>query len=308
MRSSRGQQTLVCAIPRASRRRPYKYVAPDVESWREELEASVTFANIQDNILSSVESLATATSRSWDLFNSRCGPPVIDVGIKAQRRFGLGSGGSRWISGTFPPHLGVESLLSQIVDAGDCLTYPDSHIGLASTVAALCRPIDGYRRHCFLLPANPPRPVSDGLALASPKGRPSLEYFSEMAGLSSLLSQLSARDARTYFTIYVHAPSAESLLSLRNVLRRLSTGRLGSPGMTVLVHSPHCTPQDPELAKFAQSPGMDLLLFGSFHETMGLAGAYLAGSRGLRAAVYESGVHVHDLAAALSDGYSPCRA
>lgn len=263
-------------------RHRYKYVGLNVESEQEESEASAAFQNIQDVLLRSAETLEAETSRSWDLFSSRCGSSVIDVGVKAQQRFGLGSGGSRWISGSFPPHLSVESLIAKITGTGDCLTYPDSHIGLASTIAALCRPVEGYRRHYLLLPEGLPRPVSEGLTLAPPKDRPSPQYFPNVSGLYSLLARLSVENAKTYFTVYLHAPTPGALVALHDVLGRLSRDKPRRAGMTVLIHSPHCIPTDPELAGFARRrPGTELLVFGSFHETMGLPGAYVAGPTGL---------------------------
>lgn len=277
----KGSKDLGLCYARGVERRRYKYVGLNVESDQEACEASAAFENIQDIILRSAEALQAETSRSWDLFSSRCGSSVIDVAARAQQRFGLGSGGSRWISGSFPPHLAVESLISKITGAGDCLTYPDSHIGLASTIAALCRPVDGYRRHHLLLPDDVPRPVSEGFSLASPKDHPVLQFFSNVASLPSLVSGLKAKNKKTYFTIYLHAPAPEALPVLRDVLGRLGRDKPRKSGMTVLIHSPHCIPQDPELVGFARRSGIELLVFGSFHETMGLAGAYAAGSRGL---------------------------
>jgi 7-keto-8-aminopelargonate synthetase-like enzyme len=277
----KGSEDLNLCDTKGIERRHYKYDYPAVVSAQEEAEASAAYDKIRDIINRSAKSMEQDTSRSWSLFSSRCGTLVSDVGAKAQQHFGLGSGGSRWISGTFPPHLSVESLVSKITGSGDCLTYPDSHIGLASTVAALCRPIDGFRRHYVLLSDDLPRAVSDGLTLASPKDRPHLEYFRGIAGLYSLYSQLTAKNAKTYFTIYLQAPTPGDLLALRNVLSRLAKDKPRRSGMTVLIHSPHCIPHDPEHVKFAQRPNTELLVFGSFHESMGLAGAYVAGSTGL---------------------------
>jgi serine palmitoyltransferase len=122
--------------------------------------------------------------------------------------------------------------------------------------------------------------VSEGLTLASPKDRPHLEYFRNIDGLCLLLSQLSAKKAKTYLTIYLLATTREAL-ALRDVMGRLSRDKPRRSAMTVLIYLPHCIPEDPEFVKFAQRPGVELLIFGSFLETMGLAGAYVAGSTGL---------------------------
>ncbi|KAH8912441.1 PLP-dependent transferase [Coniochaeta sp. PMI_546] len=277
----KGSQHLNLCDVTSTERRHYKYNGPAVTSAQEKTEASTTYDSIRDIIDRSARSLEQQSSRSWSLFSSRCGTPISDVGVKAQQHFGLGSGGSRWISGTFPPHLKVESLITKITGTGDCLTYPDSHIGLASTIAALCRPVDGFRRHYMLLPDDLPRAVSDGFTLASPKDRPYTESFADIAALYSLLSNLSAKSAKTYFTVYLQAPTPDALLALRDVLGRLANDKPRRSGMTVLIHSPHCIPQDPVFVDFAQRPNMELLIYGSFHETMGLAGAYVAGSTGL---------------------------
>lgn len=276
----KGSRDLNLCVAKGIKRRGYKYNGRAVASAQEEGEASTTHDKIRDIIIRDAQCTNLETSASSNMFNSRCGPSIIDVGVEAQRRFGLGSGGSRWISGTFPPHLRVESLVSKITGMGDCLTFPDSHIGLASTVAALCRPIDGFRRHYVLFPEDAPAPVSDGFTLASPRDRPNLESFPDIAGLYSLLSRLSAKTPKTYFTIYLQASSPDVLLTLRDVLSRRAKDKHRRSGMTVLIHSPHCIPQDPGLVEFAQLPDTELLIFGSFHETMGLAGAYVAGSPG----------------------------
>ncbi|OIW32033.1 PLP-dependent transferase [Coniochaeta ligniaria NRRL 30616] len=279
----RGSADLGLCNAKGVERRLYNrmYSCSDVQPAQEEAEASATYDKIRDLILRSAESLEPERSKSLSLFTSRCGASIIDIGVEAQRHFGLGSGGSRWISGTFPPHLRVESLISKITGMSDCLTYPDSHIGLASTIAALCRPVNGFRRHYVLLPDDLPRAVSDGFTLAPPRDRPNRRSFPDIPGLHTLLSQLSTTHAKTYFTIYLRAPTPESLPSLRDVLRTLAKDKPRKSGMTVLIHSPHCIPQDAEFLKFAQHPNTELLVFGSFHETMGLTGAYVAGSTGL---------------------------
>ncbi|KAJ0122921.1 Aminotransferase FUM8 [Diaporthe amygdali] len=78
--------------------------------------------------------------------HSRTTPVGVDSarnGHSARSMYGIGAGSARWISGTFPPHLAVERLLARAHGAETAMTYADATIGLASTIAALARPVFG---------------------------------------------------------------------------------------------------------------------------------------------------------------------
>ncbi|OQV07906.1 hypothetical protein CLAIMM_12257 isoform 2 [Cladophialophora immunda] len=91
-----------------------------------------------------------------------CDHTILDAGHAARSRYGLGSGGARWITGTSELHIQVEKLAARLTGTADALTYPDSFIGLMSTVAALSRPVIGFKKHVFLVPDSASQAVWDG--------------------------------------------------------------------------------------------------------------------------------------------------
>ena len=82
--------------------------------------------------------------------------------------YGIGAGSARWISGTYPAHLAVGELLARVHNVGAAMAYSDATIDLASTIAALARPVLGCKKHYMLCPEAATGAIRDGSTLISP--------------------------------------------------------------------------------------------------------------------------------------------
>lgn len=205
----------------------------------------------------------------------------IDSGHSARSMYGIGAGSARWISGTFPPHLAVERLLARTHGAEAAMTYADATIGLASTVAALARPVIGRKKHYMLYPQAATRAVRDGLALISPgcnKGtdQKTLQYRSGEYLLETVC-QLARHDA--CFTVIVHAHEVFMLQGLTQTAAQCP--------LTILLHG---SPEFLNVQKvYSDVPvsrnnavKVQVLVYGSFYKTLhGIPGGYLVGSEAL---------------------------
>jgi hypothetical protein len=256
------------------KRRSYTYSSPSIEqSTIERSEASQTYNKILGLIHSSAATLHSPEhTRSVS---------VTQSGHHSRSLYGLGSGGSRWISGAFPPHLAVESLMARLTGMEAGLTYADSSIGLASTVASLCRPLIGYTRHYLLIPKNAPGPIEDGLLIAPRKGAPSVVKYTDLPDLFRLSRELSNKNkSKTYLTIYLNTNHNNTPLNMPSTLHQFSKHKPHTTGLTLLLHSPnsHIASIPPTFNLSQKLPNTQLLITGSFYHMFGLAGAYLAGS------------------------------
>lgn len=205
----------------------------------------------------------------------------VDSGHSAMSKYGIGAGSARWISGTFPVHLAVEQVLARIHDVEAAMTYADATIGLASTIAALARPVLGRKNHYMLCPQGATGAVRDGLTLISPSRKEgtdqtTLHYRSEQHLLEKV-DQLARHDA--CFTVIVHAQEVHLLKGLVQVA--------GKCPMTILLHSPSgvlnvqqvCT----DISVFrSNAVNVQVLVYGSFYKILnGLPGGYLVGPEAL---------------------------
>ncbi|OCT51434.1 serine palmitoyltransferase 2 [Cladophialophora carrionii] len=203
---------------------------------------------------------------------------ILRAGHEARLQYGLGSGGARWVTGTSELHVQVEKMAAKLIGTAEAMTYPDTYIGLMSTIAALSRPVLGFKKHLFLIPQEAPQAVLDGFRVASRKGSPKVESYTNV---DALLEYIRGCGLSSYITLFLDVDGEET--NLRPLLKRIQQAR-GSPGMTLLLHNhAGCTAgsfwQD-EQALVRSSPGFrdhQFLMFGSFYRAFGLPGAYLAG-------------------------------
>lgn len=209
------------------------------------------------------------------------GTGSVDSGHSARSKYGIGAGSARWISGTFPVHLAVEQVLARAHEVEAAMTYADATIGLASTIAALARPVLGRKKHYMLCPQAASRAVRDGLTLISPSRKEgtdqkTLQYRSGQHLLETV-EKLARHDA--CFTVIVHAQEVHLLKGL--------TQMAGKCPMTILLHSPSgilnvqqvCT--DISVSR-STAVNVQVLVYGSFYKIFnGLPGGYLVGSEAL---------------------------
>ncbi|KAF6822033.1 aminotransferase class I and II [Colletotrichum musicola] len=197
--------------------------------------------------------------------------PLTTAGHAARRRYGLASGGSRWISGTFPPHVAVESLISAAVGSEAAMTFQDADISLASTVVALARPLLGAKRHVMLFPAHPEsRSVEDGLLLIPPgaKGEDRLRVvrYGDLGDLVRCASEAGTGRGHACLTIYVELAGSTELV--RASLGRVARCVGAQTSVTVLVRDARVTAATsrPDLVRIDEivpwDERMHALLFG----------------------------------------------
>jgi serine palmitoyltransferase len=125
----------------------------------------------------------------------------------------LCSGSARWVGGTFTSHISIKSLVAKATGMQTSLTYADSYIGLVSTIAALSRPLIGYRKHYMLVASNAPESTNEGLRFAPMKGRPAVQRYTGIKHLLELIEECSrnTEDRKmTHLTIYIYLRNATS--------------------------------------------------------------------------------------------------
>ncbi|KXH64728.1 aminotransferase class I and II [Colletotrichum nymphaeae SA-01] len=215
------------------------------------------------------------------LFDSTCGPRILDIGHGSRAQYGIGAGGARWICGTFPPHLVVEDLIACATGMEAALTYADASIGLASTIAALSRPLIGHTKHFMLFERGASQFVRDGLAMASKKDAPTLLGYVDLFQLVQQVRKLYRRNRKLCLTVYVRVgeDSAHHLLS--SILEEIAAITGPESVMTILLH---CTSQylDPrQLISFPSRTNIHVLVCGSFNRIFGLPAGFLTGPQSL---------------------------
>ncbi|EFQ36283.1 aminotransferase class I and II [Colletotrichum graminicola] len=219
-----------------------------------------------------LESIKTLVIQQSQLQPQKRPCPLTTAGHAARRRYGLASGGSRWIAGTFPSHVAVESLISAAVGSEATMTFQDADVSLASTIAALARPLLGAKRHVMLFPAHPESHlVEDGLLLIPPsakgEGRLRVVRYADLKDLAHCA--IEAGTGQTCLTIYVElAGSTPAAELVRASLSRVARCVGGKTSITVLVRDarvPAATSR-PDLVRIDEvvprDERMHALLFG----------------------------------------------
>ncbi|KAK4930897.1 hypothetical protein LTR49_002663 [Elasticomyces elasticus] len=232
-----------------------------------------------------------AQRRCLDVSDNRMVDPlprsVIEAGHRIRQDFGVGSGSSRWILGTYPPHLEVESRVCEMTGQAAAMLMTNTESGLMSTVAALCRPIKGCTAHWLLLPAKAQRAVLDGCRVAPLRAQTTMIEYGGPADLLEHLRSLGERKATSYITLVLNAQHAACVVGY--CLEQLSSIHSRFKGMTILLDSTFTLPDRsisgdtalPETQRLAALLRARLLVFTSFYHTLGLNGACLAGDKAL---------------------------
>jgi serine palmitoyltransferase len=152
----------------------YKYAGCDFDGDNEDEEHHICVSNIHKLIQRDVARQRSHNSASKEAFGKNWGAGVIQAGHISRARYGLGSSGSRWVSGTFLPHLKVERVLTEVTFQEATMTFTNAELGLPSTIAALCRPLLGYKRHYLLVPSNAHEVFREGVRFASKQEMPEI--------------------------------------------------------------------------------------------------------------------------------------
>jgi len=261
-----------------------------LESESKTAESEQAFESIQGIIRESSASVSAQNSSS---------PPasVIAAGHGSREMYGVGSGSSRWISGTFPSHLDVEALLARATGTEVAMTYADTSIGLASTVAALARPLKNRKRHIMLVPRKCSKFARDGLAMLPPASKsklaPEIWNYNHVAHLLQQIRCHGGNDKHVCFTVYLELDHQQQQLPLdiASLWEDLAHAA-GRIPITVLVNSSSLPPQNlllpgkydavlPPRQVSTAKKNMHLLVFGSCSAAFGLPVGYLAGPESL---------------------------
>ncbi|KAK4941938.1 hypothetical protein LTR10_018268 [Elasticomyces elasticus] len=203
---------------------------------------------------------------------------VRAAGHDALSLYGLGSGGARWVVGTSELHVEVEKLAARITGAQDAMTYHDSYIGLMSTIAALCRPVQGYKKHCLFVPQDMPPAVEDGLRVAPRAHRPTVTTYTNIESLTS--GMLRSQSRSTYATLVLRSNEITDQRHLEDFLDR-TTSLHQHAGMTILLIDEGGIGTFSRPRTIHGQNSARLLLYGSFFRAYNLLGSYLAGDPAL---------------------------
>ncbi len=122
---------------------PLQYLGDQLESWRN----AGTFQRLRV-----LESASAARSRfdGHDVINLASNnylgltthPKLIEAAIEAERRFGVGSGAVRTISGTMTLHMQLEERIARFKNVEACVVFQSGFAANAGTVAAILGPED----------------------------------------------------------------------------------------------------------------------------------------------------------------------
>lgn len=242
-------------------------------------EASKAFELIQNLI--KMDALLGRTSTQKRLFNRTCGPRILQIGHQSRVQYGIGAGGTRWICDTFPPHIAVEDLIARATGMEAGLTYADVSIGLASTIAAISRPVLGHTKHYMIVERGAVQFVHYGPTMPSKKDAPILIGYVDLFQLVQQARKLYRRNDKLHLTVCVRVgeDSAHHLLS--SILEEIAALTGPESVMTILLH---CTSHylDPrELISFPSRENIHVLVCGSFSRIFGLPAGFLTGSERL---------------------------
>jgi serine palmitoyltransferase len=217
-----------------AQRRMYSYADNDYDVEDEIFEEHVgCFRNILRLIKLDIPNQGIYHSASKRAFERNYGPSVLQAGHAPRARYRLGSSGSRWVAGTFAPHLEVEQMLAKATQQEAAMTFANAEFGLSSTIAALCRPLLGYKNHYMLVSASAHESVLEGLRMASRKEKPETSTYKNFEELFKVMSRLTSK--KTYFTICFDTVIEGKLADIKKIVPRLHKCK-GQSGMTLLLN------------------------------------------------------------------------
>jgi serine palmitoyltransferase len=268
-----------------ARRQIYSYTGNEFTAEDEQFQEDAECFKTINGLIECDISTQPCSSSSKRTFERNCGAPVRRVGHTSRASYGLGSSGSRWVTGTFAPHLKVERTLADYTQQEAAMTFANAEIGLSSTIAALCRPLLSYKHHYMLVPSKGHETIEEGLRIASRKEKPEIVTYDDFEEMFTIMSRSTGR--KTYFTVYIDTITEGKLIDPKMIVSRLQRHK-GQSGMTLLLddskglgqHGPDrlgitgCM----DLRSTAQTLDAQILVYGSFYQAFGLSGGFLAGS------------------------------
>ncbi|KAL6709945.1 hypothetical protein ACN47E_000730 [Coniothyrium glycines] len=167
----------------------------------------------------------------------------------------------------------VEKAVAKMFSCNEALTYPDTYLGFISTVAALCRAVDGYRKHYLLVPEGAETAVSDRLRIAPRKGRPEMKRYHDHTALRRFLDGHARSD---YITLVLDAQALDEASSIDTLLTDLGQTRAPANTTVLLIDSTHSA-TFAHLQLVSRTRKARLLTYGSFYHLLKLPGSFLAG-------------------------------
>ncbi len=275
------------------RRTLQKFTAMDIadsEPSTEELDAEQhTAISSLDDILEEQISSLRAHADSIDIGTDQS-LPILNAGHEGIKQYGIGTGSSRLLMGTFVPHLEAETALRAYYHQPAALTYSAGREGLMSTVAALCRPVRQCKSHFFLVPSDVTDTVEDGFRISSPSSKTTRVNYRDLQHLAEKLKNIADLKGRTHVTLYCNINGTRGRqLDLVALVSRVQAMRASIDSLTLLI--------DDSLGLVSRSAGsaeiaLDLqwvtkilkasiLVFGAFKDTLDLNGSYLVGNEAL---------------------------
>ncbi|KAF6810392.1 fum8p [Colletotrichum sojae] len=212
------------------------------------------------------------------LFESTCGPRILDIGHSSRAKHGISA---QTVSNVCLPHATFDKLIARATGMQAGLAYADAPIGLSSAIAALSRPKPGYTKNYVLFERGANQYVRDGLATAPGGEAPVMMSYIDLFQLVQHVRRLSRGNAKLRVGVYVRVgeDSAHHLLS--NVLEEIASLTGPESVLTVMLH---CTSRclDPrELISFPSRSNVNILVCGSFGRIFGLPAGFLAGPESL---------------------------
>ncbi|MBQ9725997.1 MAG: 8-amino-7-oxononanoate synthase [Kiritimatiellae bacterium] len=198
-------------------------------------------------------------------------PRVVRAAADAAARWGAGSGGSRLITGSQPPHAALERHLAAFKGTGDAVVFGSGYMANLGTVAALCGKGDA-----ILSDALNHASIIDGCRLS--RAAVTVYRHGDMDDLARALA--AVRGARRVLVVSDAVFSMDGdLLDLPRFLALCrahgavsmideahATGVLGATGRGLCEHF---------------GCGRPDVLMGTLSKALGSAGGYVAGSRAL---------------------------
>lgn len=210
---------------------------------------------------------------------------VIKAGHKSRALYGIGSGSSRLLLGTFVPHIEVEKLIMDLTQQRAALTYSVGLEGLTSTVAALCRPIKQCKAHYFLVPSQVASSVEDGFRIAPRSARTVKISYRDTHELLGVIESVGGRKGGCHVTLYVNALGHDgAYTNFNDLMTRLAPVRSRLRTLTLLIDDSlglklhdRGISGAVDLVALQKKLKATILIYGSFHASLGLNGSYLAG-------------------------------
>ncbi|KAK2036843.1 aminotransferase class I and II [Colletotrichum somersetense] len=227
------------------------------------------------------DAIGIQASQQRQMFDKSCGPRVIQAGHAARAQYGIGAGGTRLICGTFSAHLAVESLVAQATGMEAGLTYADASIGLASTIAAISRPLLGHIKNYMLFERGVSQSVRDGLTMAPKTDAPVLLGYVDLFELASQVRKLVRGIEKLCMTVYLRVGEKSQYDLLSATLAEIAALVGSESVMTILLHCNSESLDPRELVLLPSRKNVHILVCGSFERTFGLPTGFITGTESL---------------------------